>query len=124
VGFITANDWNGLSPDGIILDEDSGLYKKSIEIKCPRGKNYIKYLLEDKIPDEYRWQVCNYFVVMEDLEELDFIIFNSDVTEDITDLHIITVTRADLQKDIDKALDKLQGFKKDWDNLENILKTK
>ena len=124
VGFITCNDWHGLSPDWIILDEDSWLYKKAIEIKCPRGKNYIKYLLEDKIPDEYKQQVFNYFIVMDDLEELDFIIYNPDVTEDIKDIHIITVTRDQLQSGILKSIEKVDQFKKEWDIMDNILKTK
>lgn len=117
--FIAKNDWWGLSPDWIILKWDK--YTKAIEIKCPRWKNYIKYLLEDKIPDEYKLQVVNYFIVMEDLQELDFIIYNPDCSKEIKNLHIITVTRKELSKDIDKAEEKLKGFKTEWDKLKTIL---
>ena len=125
VWFILKEKWLGLSPDWIIDScgwlSDKPWYTKAIEIKCPRWKNYIKYLLEDKIPDEYKWQVVNYFVVMEDLEELDFIIYNPDCSEEIKSLHIINVTREELQEDINKASKKLKDFKKQWDELDNNL---
>lgn len=123
VGFITktGNDNHGLSPDWIILDEDCGLYTGAVEIKCPMWKNYVKYLLEDKIPDEYKWQVTNYFIVMEDLQWLDFAVFNPDVSPEIPSFHIIRVTREDMQKDIDKAEKKLKGFISNWEELEDKL---
>lgn len=124
VWFIVKDDRHWLSPDGIVLDEDSGLYTWSVEIKCPMWKNYVKYLLEDKIPDEYRWQVVNYFMVMEDLEWLDFIIYNPDVSSEIKDIHIIRVTRNDLIEDINKAEEKLKTFRKKWEELEDKLKIK
>jgi len=119
VGFITTQDWLWLSPDGIISIENK--YSRAIEIKCPMWKNYMKYLLEDKIPDEYKAQVVNYFVVMEDLIELDFIIFHPWTSVEIKSLHIIKVTREQLQKDIDKANEKIVSFKKQWDELKNTL---
>jgi len=124
VGFIIRDERHGLSPDWIILDEDCGLYKWAIEIKCPMWKNYVKYLLEDKIPDEYKWQVVNYFLVMEDLEWLDFVIYNPDVSSEIPSIHIIKVTREDMKKEIDKAEWRLLEFKEGWEELENNLKIK
>jgi len=122
VWFITKEDWHWLSPDGIIdMWYDEPVYTKAIEIKCPMWKNYIKYLLEDKIPDEYKPQVINYFIVIPDLEELDFIIYNPNVSIEIKDLHIITVTRQDLQKEIKNAESKLEEFKWNWDKLKNTL---
>ena len=139
VGFVLKNEWLGLSPDWLIktwyhpltklpngkystITDD--IYWKAIEIKCPRGKNYIKYMLENKIPDEYKWQVVNYFVVIDDLQELDFVIYNPDVCEGLKDLHVITVKREELQKDIEKAQERLTEFKKDWDNMNDLLMKK
>ena len=79
----------------------------------------MKYLIEDKIPDEYIKQVIHYFIVMDDLEKLDFVIFHPGVTGDVPMLHIIKVTRAELEDDIIKHKEKLQSFKRQWD----ILKT-
>ena len=124
VGFIIRDDRHGLSPDWIILDEDCGLYKWTIEKKCPRWKNYVKYLLEDKVPDEYKAQVVNYFLVMEDLQWLDFVIYNPDVSSEIPSIHVIKITRKDMQKEIDKAEWRLLDFKDKWSELEDTLKIK
>lgn len=52
VGLIT-DDFNryGCSPDGLI-GEHGG-----IEIKCPEPKAHVKYLLENKLPNDYATQV-------------------------------------------------------------------
>lgn len=50
VTFIKKDDI-GYSPDGLIGDD--GL----IEIKCQLKKNHLKYLIEKKLPTEYRAQV-------------------------------------------------------------------
>lgn len=52
VGFIKHPwiDWAGASPDGLV---DDGL----IEIKCPTSTTHITYLLEDKVPDQYKNQM-------------------------------------------------------------------
>ena len=52
VGFCTSDDGRcGFSPDGM-LEDGSGL-----EIKSPQGPNQIKYLLENKVPDDYVIQI-------------------------------------------------------------------
>lgn len=44
-------EMSGASPDGII---DDGL----IEIKCPKAKTHIKYILDDKVPAKYMPQMA------------------------------------------------------------------
>lgn len=67
VGFIELNEWIGCSPDGLIGD------KGDISIKCPKYSTAIEYMLNDKIPKDYDWQMqgelyitgrewCDYFV--------------------------------------------------------------
>jgi predicted phage-related endonuclease len=52
VGFVTTDDGDaGCSPDGL-LEDGSGL-----EIKSPQGPNHIRYLLENKVPEDYLAQV-------------------------------------------------------------------
>lgn len=52
VGLVTDDfDRYGCSPDGLI-DKDGG-----IEIKCPEPKSHVKYLLENKLPNDYMTQV-------------------------------------------------------------------
>ena len=51
VGFIEFNEDIGCSPDGLIGDD--GL----AEIKCPNSSTHIRYILEDRLPNEYKKQV-------------------------------------------------------------------
>lgn len=51
VGFITTDDEKvGCSPDGLIGDI-------GVEIKSPQRTAQVKYLLEGKVPDEYKMQI-------------------------------------------------------------------
>jgi len=113
-----------LSPDWIIItditDKKEPIYWKAIEIKCPWNKNHSKYIIENKIPDEYKNQILNYFLVMDDLKELDFITFNPDFYIKDKRLFIINIKREDLEKELEKANDKIIDFRKRW--VENIKK--
>ena len=63
VGFVTHEEifpeYVGVSPDGMIFEENGGL-----EIKCPLTKAHVRYLLGDKLPNEYKWQVQGQMLVM------------------------------------------------------------
>ena len=50
-GFFKLSDWIGASPDGLIGED--GL----IEIKCPKYSTMINYLLDQRVPKIYEWQV-------------------------------------------------------------------
>ena len=113
VGFIKLNDYMWLSPDWIIFDENWKI-KKAVEIKCPMHKNFTKYLLEDEIPAEYLHQVLQYFLVIEDLEELDFVIFNPDFFIQDKKIKIKTVKRQDMQALIYTSKPKIEEFRKKW----------
>lgn len=45
VGFIRhlATDWFGDSPDGLVVDKESGLPIGAIEIKCPKSETWMRY---------------------------------------------------------------------------------
>jgi putative phage-type endonuclease len=64
VGFIIPDEghkyhnWIGDSPDGLII-EDSGC----IEIKCPLMRTHFEYIVNDKLPSEYRYQVQGHLFV-------------------------------------------------------------
>lgn len=64
VGFVTNElilpEYVGVSPDGMIREENGGL-----EIKCPLTKTHVRYLLGDRLPNEYKWQVQGQMFVME-----------------------------------------------------------
>jgi putative phage-type endonuclease len=57
VGFCTRPDGIiGFSPDGLIMDSD-GKWNQGLEIKCPSPDKHVEYLMEGKMPDEYKIQV-------------------------------------------------------------------
>jgi len=122
VWFLKSDDFediNGkyvwLSPDWLIGES------KAIEIKCIGGKNFVKFKIENKIPDEYLEQVQMYFIVIGTLEELDFVIFNPDCLFEDKQLFVINTKRAD--HDLQPLRDKIVAFRKLWiENIHNFLK--
>lgn len=114
VGFITEGDDIGLSPDGMVGE------KKAIEVKSPSLKKHIEYIVSNKLPAEYKWQVVHYFLVIDDLESLDFVSYNPKFP--LKELHILTVTKADLADEILQATEKLQSFLKKYNQtISNLL---
>lgn len=119
-------EYLGLSPDWIIYNEIEPwqfLISKAIEIKCPWAKNHTKYIIENKIPKEYFEQIMNYFLVIDELEELDFISYHPDFYLEDKKLHIINIKRSDLEKDLEKAREKILDFRKKWIEKIKLLNT-
>ena len=100
------------SPDGLIGETEA------IEVKCLGGTNHIKMWLENVIPEEYFWQVVQYFIVNEKLEKLYFVGYNPDIP--IHSLHIIEVERDNILEDIKKAKVAQEMF---LGEVEEIIKT-
>lgn len=121
VGFCLhdTHDWLGLSPDRLI--KEKGKYKKAVEVKCPATKTHLKYIAEDKIPSEYWYQVLQYFIVCDTLIELDFVSYDPRVTIENLQFKIITVTRKELQEDIETAEKDLLSFREKWVEINNTL---
>lgn len=97
IGFAEddTNPFIANSPDGLIGDTEA------VEAKCMGGKNHVKMWLTNKVPDEYEWQVVQYFVVNEKLEKLYFVGYNPDIPTH--PLHIIEVNRETILEDIKNA---------------------
>ena len=77
-----------------------------------------------KIDKSYFWQVVNYFLVIDTLEELDFMLFNPDFYDRENMIYIINVTRKELKEYITKADEQLKIFRTHWLKLEKDLKLK
>lgn len=84
------------SPDGLIPKENA-----AVEVKCLGGKNHVKMWLTNQVPDDYEWQVVQYFVLNKKLETLYFIGYNPDIPAH--PLHVIEIKRAEIQEKIDLA---------------------
>lgn len=100
-----SNPFIANSPDGYIIGTDD---TEALEIKAMGGKNHIKMWLTDEIPEEYKWQVVQYFVVNEKLQKLYFAGYNPDIP--IHPLHIIEVKREDIALDIENARKSQEAF--------------
>lgn len=83
-----------ISPDGIINDE------KAVEVKCLSSASHIKAIITKKIPDEYEFQVLQYFIVNEKLETLYFVMYDPRMPKHLQ-LHHFVVNRQDVQNDVD-----------------------
>jgi putative phage-type endonuclease len=117
VGFCENDDNSsiGYSPDGIISDAED------IEIKCMGGKNHIKMWITNKIPEEYSWQVVQAFVVNPKLKKRYFVGYNPDIPTH--PLHIIEITREEIEKEIKEAEENQIKFLKDVEvELNKIIK--
>ena len=90
------------SPDGLIGQTEA------IEVKCPGGKNHVKVWLTNEVPDEYEWQVVQYFIVNEKLEKLYFVSYNPDIP--VHPLHILEIKREDIKLDIANARKAQEAF--------------
>lgn len=93
------------SPDGLIGTDEA------IEVKCLQGKGHVKMWLENKVPDEYDWQVVQYFVVNQELKKLYFVGYHPEITSH--PLHIIEVTRESIEDDIKFAKESQEKFIKE-----------
>lgn len=113
VGFCVSDefDWLANSPDRLI--ERDGKYVKAVEVKSPNTDTLVKYIRNGGIPKEYMGQVMSYFLVNEDLEELDFVVYDPRVQTDQYRLWIQNVKREDLT--LDEANQKLLKFRDKWE---------
>ena len=90
------NEKVAISPDGVISKTEA------VEVKCLSHSRHIEALLTQKIPNEYHYQVLQYFVVNDDLEKLYFVFYNPQITKD---LFWIEVTREELGDEIMECLE-------------------
>ena len=91
------NESIAISPDGII-----GEYE-CVEIKCLKSAKHLEAYFTQKIPDEYYYQVLQYFIVNDSLETLYFVMYDPRVL--VKDYFVLTMTRAELGEEITKFLE-------------------
>lgn len=122
VGFCVSDDFPflGLSPDRLI--QKDGVFVKGVEVKAPTSKTVIKYLLDGGVPADYKWQVVNYFLVCETLEELDFVIYDPRIHRRKLKMKVINVKRKEVEGDVARAKEALITFRKEWELLKSKLK--
>ena len=96
-----------------MISED-GKCRKAVEIKTPEAKAFVRYALDGRIPEEYLWQAVQYFLVLDELEELDFVIFNPNIIDPKLRVRTVSVARNSLEKEISEAKEALVKFRAEW----------
>lgn len=103
VGFV---DWEklraGVSPDGVMYGTDKQI-EKTIEIKCPTIKNYLK-MAKGKIPPLYMTQI-QYGLLITGAKSCDFVVWHPDMRLSVQEIK----ADANYQKDIITVLEKLNA---------------
>jgi hypothetical protein len=84
-----------ISPDGYI--ENKGKVKEALEVKCLSSARHIEAWLTQTIPDEYYYQLLQYFIVNDDLETLYFCFYDPRMPKDF---FYITFKRSELAEEI------------------------
>ena len=87
-----------VSPDGIIYKKKKPVY--AVEIKCLSTARHLQALIEQKIPDDYKYQILQYFIVMEELEVLYFAFYDPRIVGH--ELVVIEVHRDEVQADAER----------------------
>jgi putative phage-type endonuclease len=100
VGFVEKNEWVGVSPDGIVKD---GL----IEIKCPLYNTQIEYLLDGKLPSEYKYQVHGQLWVCEK-EWCDFVSYHPKLDKLVLRINRDEKIIKELETRINEAVEEVQ----------------
>lgn len=90
------NESIAISPDASIGVEEA------VECKCLSSARHIEAYLTHKIPDDYKYQMLQYFIVNEQLEKLHFAFYDPRVLA--KPFFFITINREDVQEDIIKYL--------------------
>lgn len=112
-GIFCVADYNenmAVSPDGLTKD-----YKKAVEVKCRKSAIHLQAYFEQEITKESLPQVYQYFNVIEELEELDFLFFDPDIP--MLPYHVINVKRADIEKEAWQYKTEQLNLLKEVDNL-------
>lgn len=87
------NESIAISPDGTVIDSP-----EAVECKCLASSRHIEAFLTQKIPEDYKYQRLQYFIVNDELQELHFAFYDPRVLA--KPFFIITTKREDVSGDI------------------------
>jgi len=114
IGFIksTVYPWIGVSPDRLVKRGEGW---HGVEVKCPNTSTLVEYMMEGGLPKKYLAQVVHYFIVINDMHSLDFIVYDPRVQKTSHQMYRVTVTRKELQDVIDLHKAKYDAFRTRWE---------
>lgn len=85
-----------ISPDGIIGKTEA------VEAKCLSSARHIEALITQEVPDEYKMQITQYFIVNDSLKTLYMVFYDPRILA--KDFFFLTIKRKDLEKEIEEYL--------------------
>lgn len=88
------NENMAYSPDGVVSKTEE------VEAKCLSSARHIEAYLTKQIPDEYHYQVLQYFIVNDELETLNVCFYDPRLK--VADFFVIPVTRAEVLTEIEE----------------------
>ena len=88
------NESIAVSPDGFIGK------KEAVEAKCLSSARHIEAWITKELPDEYRMQAIQYFIVNDKLTTLHVVFYDPRILA--KDYFVIDVKRADVKEEIDE----------------------
>lgn len=125
-------DWFGVSPDGLI--KEKGKHRGGIEVKSPDSKTLIMYKMANMIPElnlkpflgipaDHKWQVVAQFLANDDMEWLDYIVWDPRFLAEDQKLYIVRVERAnpELVQALSEAKISLMSFREEWIKYRDIV---
>jgi putative phage-type endonuclease len=115
VGFCVHDEYPSIavSPDGLI--KSGGKYTEAVEVKCLASSRHLQMLVEGEVPEDYYWQMLQYFIVIDTLEKLHFCSYDPRMVGN--ELVVITVKREDVAEDIAKWYEYEVNLLKELDEL-------
>lgn len=88
-----------LSPDGVVVDSGD---TEAVEAKCLSSSRHVEALLTQEVPDDYYYQMLQYFIVNDDLKTLYFVFYDPRIL--VKKFFYLTIERSQVQEDVDTYL--------------------
>jgi len=93
------NECISISPDGY-LDN----LTEACEVKCLGSGKQLKAIILNEIPDDFKFQCLQYFIVNDLLTTLHFVMYDPDLPDNLS-YKRFEIKRTDIQEDIEKYLE-------------------
>jgi len=90
------------SPDAY---EDSEKPSWAMEVKCLSSARHIQAICEGEYPDEYKFQVLNYFLINDDLKTLYFVMYDPRFVVEKLQMKIFIIKRDEVEYEIERLRD-------------------
>ena len=85
-----------LAPTGVVKDADGITGEtEAVETKCLSAAHHIEAYITKAIPEEYHYQMLQYFIVNDKLQQLHFCFFDPRIPT--REFFYLTINRADVE---------------------------